>query len=218
MELESGEPQKILKAVERLGLSYVVLTSVARDDLPDQGSTHIAATIRAIKAEKPGVLVEALIPDFRGNEEFLGNVVHSGVDVLCHNIEVVKELQKSVRDYRAGYGQSLTVLANAKKINPRLVTKSSIMLGLGETAEQIGEAMDDLRKANVDILTIGQYLQPNQKCLPVKEYITPEKFEEFRKTGMEKGFRFVVAGPFVRSSYKAAEAFAQGLIRNRANG
>lgn len=214
-ELESDEPKKILDAVKRLGLSYVVLTSVARDDLPDQGSNHIAATIRAIKAEMPGVAVEALIPDFRGNAEFLANIVNSGVDVLCHNIEVVKELQKKVRDYRAGYEQSLSVLANAKKIRKGMVTKSSIMLGLGETPEQVGQAMDDLRSADVDALTIGQYLQPNQKCLPVHEFITPEKFEEYRKLGMQKGFKFVVAGPFVRSSYKAAEALAVGLIKAR---
>ncbi len=214
-ELQSDEPGKILQAVKRLNLSYVVLTSVARDDLPDQGSLHIAATIRAIKTDSPNVSVEALIPDFQGNEKFLANVANSGVDVLCHNIEVVKELQKSVRDYRAGYEQSLAVLSNAKKINPELVTKSSIMLGLGETAEQIGQTMDDLRKSDVDALTIGQYLQPNQKCLPVKEFITPEKFEEYKQLGMSKGFKFVVAGPFVRSSYKAAEALAVGLIKSK---
>ncbi|MBM3229095.1 lipoyl synthase [Candidatus Parvarchaeota archaeon] len=213
--LEADEPANVVLAVRRMGLAHVVLTCVARDDLPDQGASHIAKTINAIKADRPSVTVEALIPDFRGNGQCLSQVLESGVDVLSHNIEVVRQLQKSVRDHRAGYEQSLAVLANAKRLKPQVVTKSALMLGLGETQEQISQAMDDLRGVGVDILTIGQYLRPNTKCLPVKEYVTPEKFGQLEKIGLGKGFKMVVAGPFVRSSYKAAEAFEKSLIAQR---
>lgn len=214
-KLDESEPQKISDAVKQLGLSYVVITSVDRDDLPDQGAEHIAATIRAIKKGNPMVLVEALIPDFRGNKALLEKVVQAKPDVLSHNIEVVKELQKTTRDARANYEQSLNVLANAKKINPSIVTKSSLMIGLGETEEQIEQAMNDLLEVGVEMLTIGQYLQPSSRCLSVKEFIAPEKFEEFRKTGLKKGFKAVVCAPFARSSYKAGELFAKQLIKDK---
>ncbi|MFH1520701.1 MAG: lipoyl synthase [Candidatus Micrarchaeota archaeon] len=214
LPLDKNEPKKIAAAVKNLKLKYVVITSVDRDDLPDQGSVHIAETISAIKKNSP-VVVEALIPDFRGDRTALEQVVKTDLDVLGHNIEVVKELQKIARDRRANYEQSLTVLANAKKINSKLITKSSIMVGLGETQEQIEQAMDDVLLANVDILTIGQYLRPSKICLPVKEYVTPERFLEFEKIGMKKGFGAVISGPFVRSSYKAAELIAKNLIKKR---
>lgn len=218
LRLDKEEPKKIAVAVKQLGLKYVVLTSVDRDDLPDQGSAHIAETINAVKTDNPQVIIEALIPDFRGDVEALETIVKTRLDVLGHNIEVVKELQTIARDPKANYEQSLSVLKNAKKINKKIITKSSLMLGLGETREHVERAMDDLIAADVDVLTIGQYLRPSKKCLPVKEYIEPKIFEELEKIGMTKGFRAVVAGPFVRSSYKAAELLTKKLIRGRSSG
>lgn len=217
LPLDKEEPKKVVEAVKKLKLSYVVLTSVDRDELPDQGAEHIAETIKAVKRDNPNILVEVLIPDFRGDLKALEIVATSGLDVLDHNIEVVRELQAIARDRRANYDQSLSILKNAKKINPKLVTKSSLMLGLGETHEQIERAMDDLIAADVDILTIGQYLRPSRKCIPVKEYIKPERFEELKEIGMIKGFSGVVAGPFVRSSYKAAELYKK-TYSGRING
>ena len=213
--LDNGEPEKLASAVNKLGLRYAVLTSVDRDDLPDQGANHIARTIRAVKEKNPGVIVEALIPDFCGNRALLETVVAAQPDVLGHNVEVVEALQAKARDARAGYEQSLRVLSNAKKISPGIVTKSSLMVGLGETREQMERAMDDLRAAEVDVLTIGQYLQPNERCLPVERFVEPAEFKQLEETGRGKGFEVVVAGPFVRSSYKAAETLTQKLLNKK---
>ena len=201
--LDAQEPQKIAGAVKKFGLRYAVLTSVDRDDLPDFGAAHFAECIKAAKAA--GAKVEALIPDFQGNCDCLQKVVEAQPAVIGHNIEVVERLQHAARDARAGYGQSLNVLKNVKKLNKKIFTKSSIMLGLGETREEVLQAMDDLLSAGVDFLTVGQYLQPNKQCLPVVEFIEPKKFNELKEIALQKGFRRVIAGPLVRSSYKADE-------------
>lgn len=211
LSLDENEPSKVAEAVKEMKLTYVVLTSVDRDDLKDFGAGHFAETIQAVKKTNPKVLVEVLIPDFQGDEEALRKVVSAGPEVLGHNIEVVRELQAKARDARASYAQSLKVLSNAKKMNPKLLTKSSLMLGLGETRKQVEKAMDDLRSVGVEALTIGQYLQPSRNCLPVKEFVTPEKFEEMKKTALKKGFRLVASGPFVRSSFKAGELYLKKL-------
>jgi len=198
-----------------MDLTYVVLTSVDRDDLPDGGAAHFAKTVREIKARRPDLLVEALIPDFQGDLEAVRSVVDSGVDVLDHNVETVERLQSVVRDRRANYAQSLHVLRGAKGMRDGLFTKSSIMLGLGETCEEVLETMRDLRAANVDILTLGQYLRPSNWHLPVQEYVPPESFDRFREAGEAMGFAYVAAGPLVRSSYRAGEFFLEKVIRER---
>jgi len=208
--LDLEEPQKIADAVEEMKLSYVVITSVDRDDLKDYGSEHFASCIKKIKEK--GIMVEVLIPDF--NIDCLKKVVDAMPEVIAHNIETVKELQLKVRDPRAGYEKSLKVLKNVKKLNPKIFTKSSIMLGLGETKEQVVKTMKDLRSVGCDILTLGQYLKPNNKFLKVEGYIKPEIFEEFKKIGEQLGFVYVVSGPLVRSSYKAGELFIKNVIKN----
>jgi len=202
-------------ALAEMDLTYVVLTSVDRDDLPDGGAAHFAKTVREIKARRPELLVEALIPDFQGDLEAVRSVVDSGVDVLDHNVETVERLQSVVRDRRASYAQSLHVLRGAKGMRDGLFTKSSIMLGLGETREEVLETMRDLRAANVDILTLGQYLRPSDWHLPVQEYVPPESFDRFREAGEAMGFTYVAAGPLVRSSYRAGEFFLEKVIRER---
>ncbi|MEK6987409.1 MAG: lipoyl synthase [Candidatus Thermoplasmatota archaeon] len=209
------EPRKVATAIAELGLSYVVLTSVDRDDLTDGGASHFAATIRAIKARDPDVLVEALIPDFQGDREAVRTVVEARPDVLDHNVETVRRLQGVARDRRANYEQSLQVLRDAKAMRADLFTKSSIMLGLGETREEVLETMEDLRANEVDILTLGQYLRPSEWHLPVQEYVPPEAFDELREAGEALGFLYVVAGPLVRSSYRAGEFFLERVIRGR---
>ncbi|MFA5895424.1 MAG: lipoyl synthase [Thermoplasmata archaeon] len=209
------EPRKVAAAIAELGLSYVVLTSVDRDDLTDGGASHFAATIRAIKARDPDVLVEALIPDFQGDREAVRTVVEARPDVLDHNVETVRRLQGVARDRRANYEQSLQVLRDAKAMRADLFTKSSIMLGLGETREEVLETMEDLRANEVDILTLGQYLRPSEWHLPVQEYVPPEAFDELREAGEALGFLYVVAGPLVRSSYRAGEFFLERVIRER---
>ena len=209
------EPRKVATAIAELGLSYVVLTSVDRDDLTDGGASHFAATIRAIKARDPDVLVEALIPDFQGDREAVRTVVEARPDVLDHNVETVRRLQGVARDRRANYEQSLQVLRDAKAMRADLFTKSSIMLGLGETREEVLETMEDLRANEVDILTLGQYLRPSEWHLPVQEYVPPEAFDELREAGEALGFLYVVAGPLVRSSYRAGEFFLERVIRER---
>jgi len=213
--LDLGEPEKVAMALAEMDLSYVVLTSVDRDDLPDGGAAHFAATVRAIKARRPDMLVEALIPDFQGDLEAVRRVVESGVDVLDHNVETVERLQGTVRDRRANYAQSLAVLLGAKAIREGLFTKSSIMLGLGETRDEILQTMRDLRAIDVDILTLGQYLRPSDWHLVVHEYVPPEFFDELRDIGESMGFAYVAAGPFVRSSYRAGEFFMENVIRGR---
>jgi len=214
--VDPEEPRKVAVAIEEFGLSYVVLTSVDRDDLPDGGADHFARTIREIKARDTGILVEALIPDFRGDLDAVRTVVDAGPDVLDHNLETVRRLQPLARDPRAGYDQSLSVLRAAKTMRSGLFTKSSIMLGLGETREEVLRAMADLRENGVDILTLGQYLRPSAWHLPVSEYVAPETFDEYREAGEAMGFVYVAAGPLVRSSYRAGEFFVESVIRERA--
>lgn len=213
--VDAEEPRKVAEAISQLGLTYVVLTSVDRDDLPDGGASQFAAAVREIKARDPAVLVEALIPDFQGDLEAVRTVVDAGPDVLDHNLETVRRLQSVARDRRAKYGQSLTVLRAAKARRRGLFTKSSLMLGLGETREEILEAMRDLRANDVDLLTLGQYLRPSEWHLPVQEYVLPETFDELRIAGEDLGFAYVAAGPLVRSSYRAGEFFLEKALRER---
>ncbi len=205
--LDPFEPDQIADAVDKMGLKYVVLTSVDRDDLPDGGAAHFARTVRAIKARVPGAKVEALTPDFGGNLTSVAAVVHSGIEVYAQNLETVRRLTHPVRDSRAGYDQTLRVLVGAKTIKPEIITKTSLMLGLGETRAEILETMRDLRAANVDIVTFGQYLRPTRNHLPVERYVTPEEFQEIRLQGMDLGFMEVVSGALVRSSYRAEQVW-----------
>lgn len=201
--LDHDEPQNTAKAVSVMGLKYVVLTSVNRDDLEDGGAKHYADTVKAIKAMNPNTAVEALTPDFKGIFSSIETIVNSGIEVFAQNMETVERLTHPVRDIRAGYQQTLNVLAESKKINPSVLTKTSLILGLGETDDEIEKTMDDLIENNVDILTLGQYLRPTLNHLPVKRWVTPEEFDRYREIGIEKGFLEVVSGPMVRSSYRA---------------
>ncbi len=201
--LDLEEPENTARAVKLMNLRYVVLTSVDRDDLPDGGAAHYAACVRAIKKMNPDTAVEALTPDFQGVLEHVETVVDSGLEVFAQNVETVRRLTHPVRDPRAGYEQTIRVLAHAKRYRPEVLTKTSLMLGLGEQDREILETMDDLREAGVDILTLGQYLRPTPNHLPVERYVTPDEFDSYRREGLEKGFVEVVAGPLVRSSYRA---------------
>ena len=213
--LDLDEPRKVAIALSEMDLTYVVLTSVDRDDLADGGAAHFAKTVREIKARRPDMLVEALIPDFQGDLDAVRTVVDAGVDVLDHNLETVERLQAAVRDRRANYAQSLHVLRGAKAMQAGLFTKSSLMLGLGETRAEVLQAMRDLRAAGVDIVTLGQYLRPSGWHLPVREFVPPEEFDRLREAGETMGFAYVAAGPLVRSSYRAGEFFAEKMIRDR---
>ncbi len=213
--LDLDEPRMVAIALADLDLTYVVLTSVDRDDLPDGGASHFARTVREIKARRPDLLVEALIPDFRGDLDAIRAVVDAGTDVLDHNVETVPRLQRRVRDPRAGYRQSLRVLAGARTMREGLFTKSSIMLGLGETEDEVLAVMRDLRAVGVDFLTIGQYLRPSGWHLPVDEYVPPERFDRLRAAGESMGFLYVASGPLVRSSYRAGEYFLEKVVRER---
>ncbi len=216
--LDPHEPEKVATALGKLNLTYVVLTSVDRDDLPDGGADHFARTVEAIKVAAPRTLVEVLVPDFQGDRAAIARIVASGADVVAHNVETVERLQKRVRDGRCDYRQSLEVLRYAKELKPKLYTKSSIMLGLGETREELLQAMDDLRAAGVQILTFGQYLRPSNWHLAVEEFVPPESFAELERIGLEKGFLSVPSGPLVRSSYRAGEKFLEGLLRGGSSG
>ncbi|XP_017468591.1 PREDICTED: lipoyl synthase, mitochondrial [Rhagoletis zephyria] len=213
--LDPAEPVNTAKAIASWGLDYIVLTSVDRDDLPDGGSNHIAETVREIKERNPNIFVECLVPDFRGDTKCVETIANSGLDVYAHNIETVEKLTPFVRDRRAHYRQTLTVLREAKQFNPKLVTKSSIMLGLGETDAEVEQTMLDLREAGVECLTLGQYMQPTNKHLKVIEYVTPEKFKHWEKRGNELGFLYTASGPLVRSSYKAGEFFITSILKSR---
>lgn len=213
--LDANEPLHTAEAVAKWGLDYVVLTSVDRDDLSDGGANHIAQTVRLLKEKKPAILVECLTPDFQGNNELIGIVARSGLNVYAHNIETVEALQKQVRDNRANYKQSIGVLVEAKRVAPKLVTKTSIMLGLGETDEQVESALRDLRSADVDCVTFGQYMQPTKRHMNVKEYVHPDKFAHWKKRADELGFLYCASGPLVRSSYKAGELFLTALAKSR---
>jgi lipoyl synthase len=209
--LDPQEPDNVARSVELMGLKYVVLTSVDRDDLEDGGAAHYAAAIRAIKQRNPRTAVEALTPDFAGVMRDVQTVMDSGLDVFAQNIETVKRLTHQVRDPRAGYGQTIEVLAAAKRHRPSVLTKTSLMLGLGETDDELRACMADLRGASLDILTLGQYLQPTTNHLRVERFVTPDQFAQYRDWALESGFLECVSGPLVRSSYRAETTLARYL-------
>nr|XP_014124985.1 lipoyl synthase, mitochondrial [Zonotrichia albicollis] len=213
--LDPQEPYNTAKAIAEWGLDYVVLTSVDRDDMPDGGAEHFAKTVRHLKERNPKILVECLTPDFRGDLKAVEKVASSGLDVYAHNVETVPALQRKVRDPRANFEQSVRVLKHAKEVQPGVISKTSIMLGLGETDEQVYSTMKLLREADVDCLTLGQYMQPTKRHLKVEEYITPEKFKYWEKVGNDLGFHYTASGPLVRSSYKAGEFFLKNLVEKR---
>jgi len=204
-ELDSEEPQHVAKAIKEWNLRYVVITSVCRDDLPDEGSEHFARTIQCIKSECPNTVVESLIPDFSGNEKFIETIVKVKPNVIGHNVETVNRLSPSIRDLRANYKQSLKVLKYVKELDSNIFTKSSLMLGLGESEEEILQTAQELRDVDVDFITLGQYLQPSLSHLSVKEFVTPEKFYQLKLDLKKLGFLHVESGPFVRSSFRASD-------------
>ncbi len=213
--VDADEPHKVAEAAVAMGLNYVVLTMVDRDDLPDGGARHVADTIREIKRRQPDMLVETLTGDFGGDREQIATVLDGGPDVFAHNVETVERLTRRVRDQRCDYTLSLQVLRNAKEIQPEVVTKSSIMIGLGESEREIDTVLDDLRAHQVEVVTLGQYLRPSLLHLPVKEYVTPARFAALEQRSLRKGFLYVASGPLVRSSYKAAEFYIDGMLRRR---
>ncbi len=210
--LDPEEVPNSARSVELMGLKYVVLTSVDRDDLADGGAAHYAACVEAIKQRWPGTAVEALTPDFAGRLPNVETVLDSGLDVFAQNLETVERLTRKVRDPRAGYRQTLRVLEHAKRYRPDVVTKTSLMLGLGETEAEVLATLDDLRAIGCDIVTFGQYLRPTVNHLAVEKYVTPEEFEAFRRAGLERGFLEVVSGPLVRSSYRADRVFEHNNV------
>jgi len=211
-KLDTGEPVRVAAAVKELGLKYVVLTSVDRDDLKDFGAGIFARTVRLIKRLNPEVKVEVLVPDFNARDELIKTVLLSEPDVFGHNLETVKRLTPTVRDRRADYRKSLTVLKKGKQLAPGILTKSGLMLGLGETAEEIIQVLNDLRRANCDIVTIGQYLQPSRRCLPVVRYYDWTEFRQIEQRATLMGFKQVFAGPLVRSSFQAEMLFQASVI------
>jgi lipoyl synthase len=213
--LDPEEGKHLADAVAAMELRYAVITSVNRDDLPDGGAAHFADCIREVQARSPKTLVEVLIPDFQGDRRSLDMILEAAPHVAAHNVETVESLTPMVRDHRADYRQSLAVLDYLKKTSPAAFTKSSLMLGLGETEEEVLTAMRDLRAAGTDVLTLGQYLQPTKRHLPVVEFVTPERFKGYEERGLEMGFLYVAAGPLVRSSYRAGEFFMEAMIRNQ---
>jgi lipoic acid synthetase len=214
--LDHEEPQKLANVISKARWEYVVLTSVDRDDLPDGGASHFASCVSAIKAVNPNLIVEVLIPDFQGQEAPLQTLMASNPEVIAQNIETVERLTHPVRDRRAGYQQTMTLLQRVKTQRPDIFTKSSIMLGLGETDAEVRQCMADLRAHGVDILTLGQYLQPTHKHLPVQGFVTPEKFKEWQVIAEEElGFLYCASGPLVRSSYRAGEFFMKGAVDAR---
>ena len=210
--LDHEEPLNTGKAVKLMGLTYVVITSVDRDDLEDGGAAHYAACVREIKRLNPGTAVEALTPDFNGNKKHVELVVDSGLEVFAQNVETVRRLTHPVRDPRAGYEQTIDVLRHAKQHRPDVLTKTSLMLGLGEEDDEIMQTMQDLRDANVDIVTLGQYLRPTMNHLAVERYVSPAEFEAYREKGLEMGFLEVVSGPMVRSSYRAEQVLQKNNV------
>ena len=214
-DMDMLEPEKLAQVIKKWGLGYVVLTSVCRDDLQDQGAGHFASCIRAIKKLSPGTVVEVLIPDFSGDASLLKIIADAKPDVVGHNIETVERLSPVIRDRRANYRQSLRVLKSFKGIDARIYTKSAMMLGVGENEEEILQSLHDLRASRVDFVAIGQYLRPSKFQYEVKEYITPEKFDRIKRAALEMGFLYAAAGPFVRSSYRAGEYFIKRIAENR---
>ncbi|KAG5934009.1 hypothetical protein E4U53_000798 [Claviceps sorghi] len=218
--LDPHEPEHTAEALARWGLGYVVLTSVDRDDLPDGGARHFAETIRKIKQKRSSLLVEALTGDFMGDLDMVKLVADSGLDVYAHNVETVEALTPYVRDRRATFQQSLKVLRHVKHVRGKegIITKTSIMLGLGEQEHEVMDALRQLRDADVDIVTFGQYMRPTKRHLKVEKYVTPDEFDMWRQRAMDMGFLYCASGPLVRSSYKAGEAFIENVLRKRAGG
>jgi lipoic acid synthetase len=215
--LDDEEPEQVADAVAEIGLDYVVLTSVDRDDLPDQGAGHFARTIEAIKDRDPGILVEALVPDFRGEQRLVRRVLDAEPDVFAHNVETVDRLQWPVRDRRAGYEQSLSVLRQAARESDSYV-KTSLMLGVGEYDHEVYQTLSDLRSVGVDVVTLGQYLQPSRSHLEVSEYVHPDAFDTWQRVAeAELGFLYCASGPMVRSSYRAGELFVDAVLRDDAS-
>lgn len=214
-QLDAAEPQNVATAVAAWGLKYVVLTSVDRDDLPDGGAAHIAATVENLKARSPQLLIETLSPDFSGDSGLVDLVVKSGLDVFAHNVETVERLQGVVRDRRAGYAQSLRVLEHVRATRPDVVTKTSLMLGVGESEAEVRRTMQDCRDAGVEVITLGQYLRPSRRHLKVEQWVTPEEFDAWKVEGEKMGFAYVASGPLVRSSYRAGEFFLEAMIQKR---
>ena len=210
--LDANEPANAAESVRLMNLRYIVLTSVDRDDLADGGAAHYAACVRAIKAVNPNTAVEALTPDFSGSESAVETVVNSGLEVFAQNLETVERLTHEVRDPRAGYKQTLKVLEHAKHCRPDVLTKSSLMVGLGEEDTEIEQSMDDLRAHSVDILTLGQYLRPTLNHLPVSRWVHPDEFDRYREWGLARGFMEVASGPLVRSSYRADRILDQNNL------
>ncbi len=205
LQLDSEEPIRVAKAIQAWNLRYVVITSVCRDDLVDQGSGHFAKTIRLLKTKCPDTIIESLIPDFSGDDQFIKKIVEAKPQVISHNLETVERLSPFVRDPRADYKQSLHVLKKIKELDSTIFTKSSLMLGLGETDDEIFQAAQDLRCVGVDIVTLGQYLQPSLSSLPVKDFVTPKKFDYYRNKLKKFGFLHIESGPLVRSSFRASD-------------
>lgn len=210
--IDPFEPEKVAYSISQMNLEYVVITSVDRDDLADQGSDHFARTVSTIKKLAPKLIVEILTPDFQGNKELIWHLTDSKPDVFAHNIETVERLTPSVRDPRAKYRQSLEVLRLVKERDPSRYTKSSIMLGLGESDEEVEQTLKDLRAVDCDVVTFGQYLQPTTRHLKVQEFIHPDKFKHWQAVAESMGFLYVASGPMVRSSYRAGEFFMKGII------
>lgn len=211
-KIDTEEPQKVGSAIAQMGLEYVVLTSVNRDDMEDQGAGHFAETIDVIRKNDPDLIVEVLTPDFKGREDLVAKIVKAKPHVFAHNVETVERLTPKVRDPRAKYNQTLSVLHMVKQQDPTIYTKTSVMLGLGETDEEILQTMMDLRAVGCDIITFGQYLQPSKRHLKVLEFISPEKFKHWEQEALRMGFLYCASGPLVRSSYKAGEFFIKGVI------
>ncbi len=210
--LDPNEPQNLADAIGKMGVDYAVITCVDRDDVPDGGSGHFAACISHLRKTYPEVKVEVLTSDFQGNKADVQKVIDAAPHVFAHNIETVARLQKSVRDHRANYEQSMSVLKYVKEVQPTMYTKSSIIVGLGEKPEEVLQTMRDLRAVGVDFLTLGQYLRPSKWNLPVSEYVPLEQYTRYEEEGKKMGFKYVAAGPFVRSSYKAGELFIKNVL------
>jgi len=213
---DAAEPQKLAQTLKEMTVEYAVLTTVCRDDMPDQGAAHLAECIREIKKENPGLKLEMLLQDFRADKALLETVLDAGPDVVAHNVETVERLTGSVRDAKAGYRQSLDVLAHAKRYLPKTPTKTSLMLGLGETESELIQSFKDIRSVGVEILTLGQYLRPSgsRHHLMVEEFIHPDEFKRYGEIAKQHGFLYVASGPFVRSSYRAAELFMKGHLEH----
>ncbi len=214
-KIDNDEPEKVGYAIAKMGLEYVVITSVDRDDLPDQGAEHFARTIRTIKAGDPKLIVEVLTPDFRGDRAHIKHIVDAAPHVFAQNIETVERLTRRVRDPRAGYRQTMNFLAAVKEFDSTRTTKSSIMFGLGEEREEVIQTLKDLRDVGCDVVTFGQYLQPTKRHLKVEKYVTPEEFDEWKSIADSMGFLYVASGPLVRSSYRAGEFFMKGMIEKK---